>query len=283
MKVKKILAVLCASTLLLGGVACGGSSDNKGGSSEAKEISVLMGKPEVSAQFEEMLKAYATETGVKVTMIPLAGQDAYEKMTSLYASGNAPNILMVGQEFDEFKDKFMDLTDTKFVKNAAEGTLDFVTVDDKVYGTPTTVEAYGIIYNPDTIKEALGDGIDPSTIRTQDELVKLYKDLEAAGVAAFTLSPMDWSLGAHLSNSVYAAQSDKHDERHQFFEELKEGKVSLKDDPVFNGWVDLLDIFSSTISTKMLLLVQLTKITRWKLLRVKLQPGSWVIGLIPIS
>lgn len=240
---KKLALILAAAFLTLTLSACGapaGSAGQAGGSGTS--ITVLMGKPEVGSQFEKMLAEYSAQSGVNVTMIPLAGQDAYEKMTSLYASGNAPTILMVGQEFGEFQDKFLDLSETPFVKDASEGTLDFVTVDGKAYGTPVTVEAYGIIYNPATVSAALGDTVDPSTIRTQSELKQFFADLQAKGVSPFTLSPMDWSLGAHLSNTVFAAQSKERDARHAFMADLKAGNVNLMENQAFNGWVDTLDL-----------------------------------------
>lgn len=246
MNMKKVLACLTSVTLALGLASCGQSggsaqpSGSETGSGEA--ITILMGKPEVGSQFEAMLAQYGKDTGVNVTMIPLAGQDAYEKMTSLYASGNAPTIMMVGQEFSEFQDKYLDLTDTPFIKVASEGTTDYVTVDGKVYGAPTTVEAYGILYNPKVVSDVFGAEYDPSTIKTRDELAKFYSDVQAKGVAPFTLSPMDWSLGAHLSNTMFAAQSENRDERHAFMQSLKDGTVTLMDNTAFNGWVDTLDL-----------------------------------------
>ena len=215
------------------------------GSSKAESVSltIFMAKPEVGGQFEEMLRDYNAKTGHNVTMIPLpAGQEAFEKMTSLYASGNAPSIMMVGQEFAEFQDKFLDLTETDFVKKAGQGTLDFVTVDGKVYGAPTTVEAYGIIYNPKLVAEVFGSNYDPTQIQTIDQLKEFFSTLKAAGKGVFSLSPMDWSLGAHLSNTVYTAQSDSHDTRHQFVEDLKSGTATLGNNAIFNGWVDVLDL-----------------------------------------
>jgi raffinose/stachyose/melibiose transport system substrate-binding protein len=244
MNMKKIIfsvvgmAVTAAlSVVLLAG--CSKSSGSKSG--RGVSITILMGKPEVAAQFEKMLAEYGEKAGVNVTMIPLAGQDAYEKMTTLYASGNAPSILMVGQEFDEFKDRFLDLTDTSFAKKANEGTTDFVTVGGRVLGVPTTVEAYGIIYNPAVAQKVLGN-FDPSQIKTQTELKQFFENLKAKGTGPFTLSPMDWSLGAHLSNTVYACQSANREERHQFVKDLRSGSARLVDNPVFNGWVDTLDI-----------------------------------------
>lgn len=263
MKKLSLLAFTLITALLLS--ACSSTSQapsNGGGNSSAPSaspassapsepgtsnggvsITVFVAKPEIAAQFEEMLAAYSSNTGNNVTMIPLAaGQEVYEKMTSLYASGNAPSITMVGQEFEEFQDKFLDLTDTDFVKKAGQGTLDYVTVDGKVYGAPTTVEAYGIIYNPKVVADALGGDYDPTQIQTIDALREFLDRLKAAGAGPFTLSPMDWSLGAHLSNTVYTGQSENREERHKFIEELKAGTVSLSDNAVFNGWVDTLDL-----------------------------------------
>ncbi|MDN5314648.1 MAG: maltose transport system substrate-binding protein [Clostridiales bacterium] len=258
---KKVLSIALAIMLIISMAACGTTDNQTETTTKADEngneqtttaaadldtsdvsITILMGKPEVGSQFEKMLSEYSANTGVNVTMIPLAGQDAYEKMTSLYASGNAPSILMVGQEFEEFQDKFLDLSNTDFIAKAGEGTLDFVTVDGKIFGAPTTVEAYGIIYNPAVVEKALGTGFDSSEIKTIDDLKDFFESLKNAGVGPFTLSPMDWSLGAHLSNTVYAAQSDSHEERHEFIEKLKAGEVSLAENDIFNGWVDVFDL-----------------------------------------
>jgi len=53
---------------------------------------------------------------------------------------------------------------------------------------------------------------------------------------------MDWSLGAHLSNIMFTAQSDKHEDRLQFMSDLKAGKVDLIKNQAFNGWLDTLDL-----------------------------------------
>lgn len=242
-KFKKILSGLLATVLSVTLVSCSNSTDDEGNDEgSADEISILMGKPEVSAEFEKMLAEYSEENDITVTMIPLAGQDAYEKMTTLYASGNPPSILMVGQEFSEFQENFLDLSDTDFVKKAQEGTLDFVTVDDKVYGTPSTLESYALMYNEDVIHEVLGEDVDPSSFETLDELEQLFDDLEANGQGAVTLSPMDWSLGAHFTNTIFSGQSETHEGRFEFIDELKAGNVNLSENDVYNGWADVFDL-----------------------------------------
>ncbi len=60
------------------------------------EISFLVTKPEIVPQFEETFKRYTeSHPNVTITAIPLSGQTIYEKLTSLYASGNAPTITML--------------------------------------------------------------------------------------------------------------------------------------------------------------------------------------------
>lgn len=208
----------------------------------AAPITLFMAKPEIASQFESMISDYNAK-GNDVTLIPLtASQEVYEVMTSLYASGNAPTISQISQEFSEFQDKFLDLTDEAFTQAAGEGTLDFTTVDGRVYGVPATVEAYGVIYNPTVIADIFGADYDPTQIRTKDEFAAFLQTIEDAGVAPVHFTTVDWSVGAHLSNTVYTAQSADRATRHQFFEDLKAGSVSLADNEVFNEWVDFVDL-----------------------------------------
>ena len=83
-------------------------------SSPKVEISFLVTKPEVVSQFRKTFEAYtASYPNVTISTIPLSGQTIYEKLASLYASGNAPTVTMVGgPEFVAFKDKFLDISKT---------------------------------------------------------------------------------------------------------------------------------------------------------------------------
>jgi raffinose/stachyose/melibiose transport system substrate-binding protein len=59
--------------------------------------------------------------------------------------------------------------------------------------------------------------------------------------AAVHVSPMDWSLGAHLTNTLYTDQSSDRDARLAFINDLKAGAVTLTDNTVFGGWMDTVD------------------------------------------
>jgi len=210
---------------------------------EGTEISILLGKPEIAGQFETAVDEFSDETGIDVTIIPLAGANAFEKMSSLYSSGNAPTISMMAAEFETFQDRLLDLSNEPWMENVQPGMTDFVEVDGKVYGQPLTVEAFGFIYNKDVIEAATGEEFDPSTINSHDSLEALMIALdEYEGADAIHVSPMDWSLGAHLTNPLFAAQAEDRDERHQFMQDMIDGNASLAENDVFLGWMKTIDI-----------------------------------------
>ena len=234
-----LLAIVMSFSL----VACNNSNtEQEKGSNEVTEISILMGKPEIASEFEEMLAYYSEENDITVTMIPLAGQDGYEKMTTLYASGNPPTIIQANTEFNEFKENFLDISAIEAVDKAFEGTLDYVSEGDGIYGLPVTVEGSALIYNPEVIDSVFGEEFNIKEIDTLNELDKILTQIEAAGYGGVTLSPMDWSLGAHLTNPMYAAQAKDSEGRLSFIDELKNDEVELINNEVFNGWVDAFDI-----------------------------------------
>lgn len=246
---KKVLSILLAAVMAGSLVGCGAG----GAASQKKtEVSVLIGKPEIAKQFEETVSEFNKESkDAKVKIIPLGDQNAYEKFTSLYASGNVPQIMEMSQEFGTFKDKLLDMTNQPWVKHAMKGTLDYVTVNNKVYGMPMTVESFGFIYNKKVLDKAVGGTFDPSTIKTQNDLSALFEKIQkVTGKGAVTISPMDWSLGAHFTNVMFTDQSNDTTKRHQFIDDLKAGKVSLKDNAVFKGWLDTFDLMKKYNSDK---------------------------------
>jgi len=243
-----LIAICALSVGILSG--CAGSTAPAGDSAsdsskKSVEISILSAKPEISTQLEAATKDFeAANPGIKVTLIALNQQNPFEKMTSMYASGNAPTLSHVeGVNILKIKDKLLDLSAEPWVANAAPGTLDIGKVDGKVLGMPVTVEGFGIIYNKAICDKAVGGKFDPASIKTRSDLAALMDKIEKSGVkSAIHVSPMDWSLGAHMSNVMFASQSADSAARHQFLEDLKSGKAKLSDNVAFKGWLDTLDL-----------------------------------------
>ncbi|TCL62553.1 raffinose/stachyose/melibiose transport system substrate-binding protein [Hydrogenispora ethanolica] len=214
------------------------------GAPKKVEISFLVTKPEIVTQFRKTFDAYsATHPNVTISTIPLSGQTIYEKLTSLYASGNAPTITMVGgPEFTAFKDKFLDVTNTKFGKAAYDWSVRRTTMNGKIYAVPTTAEGIGIMYNKTVIEAATGKKFDPASIKSRKDLRELLQKIAKTKYAPVQLSNMDWLLGSHMTSILYAAMSKDYDERQKILLQCAKGKFDFMRNDTFNGWMDTFDL-----------------------------------------
>lgn len=264
---RRVLAV--AATLGLALTACGGDDDEasdatdvpsattaagEGGgdttaapTGETTELTILGTlKPEIAEQFEAAVGAYnASQSTYSLEIVPLPVGEFMQTATSMYASGNAPTLMVMSQEIPEFQDRLLDLSGTEMVGNALPGTLNQATLaDGRIIGVPQTIEAYGLLYNQAVLDEAVGGTFDPASVTTRSELADVLAKVDAleSTDAAVHVSPMDWSLGAHLTNMMYSPRSDDRAERLAFFEQLKAGDVDLGADELFNGWMDTVDL-----------------------------------------
>ncbi len=260
MKLKKIVAMFLMTAMTVGALSgCGnpsGNSNNEAneGSGNSGKVEVTMLgtiKAEIGPAFEDAVAAYnASQDKYEVVTMPLDG-NAFERMTALYASGNTPTIMAMGQEANEFSDKLLDVSDQPLLQDAQEGSYDLVTTEDgKVIGFPITVEAFGLLYNKTVMDEVAGGTFDSTTVDSQDSLKQLYADIEAAGKGAVHISPLDWSLGAHLTNLMFAPQSENPEEARSLIDGLKAGDVKLIENEVFNGWLDTFDILKEHNTAK---------------------------------
>lgn len=209
-------------------------------------ITFMNSKGEIQAQLEEIAALYSGITpNVTVEVIPCpVGQSPFEKVVSMYASGNAPTIAMVDAgDVKKFQDKALNLTGEKWVQDAIPGSLDMATLDDgTVVGFPFAVEGYGLIYNKKVLEKALGGSFDPSSVRIRKELKAFFEQLKGAGVEPLVISPLDWSLGAHFFAIAYAAQSPDPKKVNEFLQDLRAGKVDLAQNSVVNGLLDTFDV-----------------------------------------
>jgi raffinose/stachyose/melibiose transport system substrate-binding protein len=221
-------------------VAVAGIASSQGAKVKVTVLGTL--KPEIATEFLDALKTYnASQSTYEVSSIPLDTNPS-EKMTALYASGNAPTIMGMSQEFPRFQKNLLDVTNTEFNKRALKGTTDFVKIGGKVYGMALTVEAFGLLYNKAVLDKAIGSEFNANSINTRSSLKALLSKVAASGASGMHISPMDWSLGAHMSNVFFTTQSNNHDRRVKFINDLKAGKVALLKNRQFSGWLETLDL-----------------------------------------
>lgn len=211
------------------------------------EISFLVTKPEIITEFRKTFDAYtATHPNVTISTIPLSGMTIYEKLTSLYVSGNAPTITMIGgPEFTAFKNKFLDITGSKFAKAAYDWSVQRTTINGKIYAVPTTAEGIGIMYNKTVIEAATGVKFDPASIKSRKDLEELLKKISKTNYAPVQLSNMDWLLGSHMTSILYAAMSKDYDERQKILDQCAKGKFDFMNNATFNGWLDTFDLLKT--------------------------------------
>lgn len=207
------------------------------------EISVLNTKAEIQVALEEIAVIFEEKTGIHVEIMPVTdGDSPYTKVVSLYNAGNPPtlSILDTTDVVALAEEKAEDLSDEPWTAEA-EGYL--TEINGKIYSFPLCVEGRGLIYNKAVIEEALGETFDPTTVKTQDDLVELLDRLVAAGIEKpVSLAKEDWSLGAHQLQYVYETYDGTTDGAQQVIEQIKSGELNLRDYDRMNGFLNLFDI-----------------------------------------
>ncbi|MFD1956530.1 ABC transporter substrate-binding protein [Paenibacillus thailandensis] len=215
------------------------------------KITFLNSKGEIQAQLEEAAKTFSNDyPGVTVEILSTSsGQSPFEKASQMYAAGNPATILMLDPaDVPKFKDRILDLSGEKWVADAIDNSL--TKADGTVLDFPFAVEGFSLVYNKKVLDAAVGGSFDPATIQTRSDLKALFDKIEASGKKAIHVSPMDWSLGAHYMNFLYADQSSDYAQVEKFISDLKAGSVDLASNTVFNGLIDTFDLMKEYNITK---------------------------------
>lgn len=252
-RVSGLVAVAAASALALSGCASDSSTPASSESSsaaaacETPTVVTMLGtiKVEIQDQFKDAVAEYNSVNTdcVEVKIIEAAADQTFlANITPLYEAGEAPVISYTLQEVPDMAPRVMDWTGTELAGLAAAGTLDTATIDGKIVGIPSTVEAFGLLYNKAVLDEA---GVDPASIKTRDDLAAAFAAVEATGRSAIHFSGLWWSLGAHFTNIYHTTAADTRDGRLGILDELKAGSYDLLGDPAFTNWLDTFDLLKA--------------------------------------
>lgn len=245
---KKILAMTLAAVMAVSLAACGGGdggstsgdSGSEGGGKSASgdgvNITIFNSKIEVQEQFEEMAKEYSEKTGVGVEVY-YSNDTVAAHMATRYSANDPYTLSMVDAKdvYSLAADHAIDLSDQDWVKNTNYA----ISVDGKVVGFPVCIEARGLIYNADAIKNVTGKDFDPASCKTTEEFAALLEELVAGGMAAPTaVMKEDWSLAGHFLSETYEEQSDPE----AFVQALYGGTADLANNEKFNAKMDTFDL-----------------------------------------
>lgn len=218
------------------------------------DITFLNSKGEIQAQLEDAAKVFtADHPEISLEIIPCpAGKSPFEVMSTMYNSGNAPTLAMVDSgDVVRLAEKFVPLTGEKWVADAAAGSLDPVTMAGEVIGFPFAVEGFGLIYNKNVLDAAFGGSFDPAAITSRAALKDAFDKVVASGKDALIVTPMDWSLGAHMFSTMYIATGKGEQAAYdELFTSLKAGTYDLSANPVFTGWLETFDLLRDYNSGK---------------------------------
>lgn len=236
-----LAAVMAVSLAACGGGSGdggdGGSGDSKGGSGggDGVSITIFNSKSEVQDQFEEMAKEYSEKTGVNVEVY--YSSDTVAAHLATRYSANDPYTLSMVDAKDVYSlaaEHAVDLSDQEWVKNTDYA----ISVDGKVVGFPMCIEARGVIYNADAIKNITGKDFNPDDYATLDAFNGLLEELVAGGMEAPTgIMKEDWSLAGHFLTETYEEQADVEG----FIQKLYEGTADLANDAKWNAKMDTFD------------------------------------------
>lgn len=254
MKIKKWMSALLATSMVAGLAltGCGSSDEGKTGdagkstgdtkeaagteteggeeSLEGTKIVIFQSKVEIVDQLEACAEEFANETGIEVEVWGTTGDDYLQQLKTKLANNQGPTLFnQTGySELEMLQGYAADLTDLPVVSQVADGLLDAVTVDSKVYGVPYTVEGFGLVYNKDLC--------DATTLKSTDDFINLIKEQKANGVEGFELSQETYFLIGHILNTPFALQENPE----QFIADLEEGKVKMADNEIFKEFADML-------------------------------------------
>ncbi len=243
---KKLVSLAMVAAMSASLVACGGSDGaTADGSSDSASsgvsITVLNSKTEIQTQFEEMAAEYEAATGVHVDVYNADTDTTVASQVATKYASNDPYTLTMVDAKDVYAladDYAYDLSNEEWASHTSVG----ITVNDKLAGFPFCVEARGIIYNADAIKNITGEDFDPASVQTLDDFQALLDKLVAGGMEApVGILSEYWSLGAHWFPMVYEEQADPD----AFVNSLLAGEADLAGNEKYN---EIMDTFETLVA-----------------------------------
>ena len=239
-KATKFAAVALASLLALSAINAPAAN---AASCATKTKVTMLGtiKTEIKDQFLLAVKDYnSSQSCYTVESIAADSKLTFlQNVTPMYAAKKAPNIMYTLQEIPDMADKVMDWKGTKLAGLVPSSLLEGAKINGKQVGVPSTVEAFGLLYNRTVLDKA---GVDPKKIATRAQLEAAFKKIKASGAGAIHFSALWWSLGAHLHNLYFTNAGKTHEARLSVLDQMADGKKKLSSDPVWKNYLATYDL-----------------------------------------
>lgn len=199
---------------------------------DSTTITIFNSKMEIQSQMEEAAAEYSEEKGVNVEVY-YSSDTVAAHLATRYASDEPYTLSMVDAKdiYSLAAEHAVDLSEQDWVKDTQYA----IGVDNQINGFPVCVEARGIIYNADAIKEITGEDFVPEDYATLDAFKGLLDKLVEGGMETpVGIMKEDWSLAGHYLTEVYEEQEDVD----AFITSLHEGSADLINNEKFNAKMD---------------------------------------------
>lgn len=210
MKVKKVFALLLASSMVFGLAACGGSGDSGrkesssgGEQKEASEDTLTIWAWDEAFNIkaaEDAKELYTQENpDVNIDIVTMAQDDIVAKLNTSLSSGSydgLPDIVLIEDYraqgyLTAYPDEFADLSDIVSQDAFASYKTAVNQVDGTVYGVPFDSGVAATFYRTDLIEQAGYTQEDMQDL-TWEKYIEIGKAVqEKCGVAMLTLDPSD--------------------------------------------------------------------------------------------
>ena len=206
--VKRLMASALIGSMALGLVACSGGDKDKESSDDSGEIVLNVINYHVGTDyaadyysylFEEFQKTEAGKN-VEFNFEEIPTTDAYnQKIKLLISSGDLPDIVFNGgnniTELAAKSGKVADLTpyfdeDPEWKALFDDTSLEFNTVDGKIYGVPVSKEISYIYYNKELFEKA-GIEAPETAFASWDEFFEVCDQLKAKGITPLGMDTAD--------------------------------------------------------------------------------------------
>lgn len=195
MKMKKLLALGLAFSMVFGLAACGNSDDKKG--NEKEDVTITFATNVVGAKaeaLEEACKAFEEETGYTVDF--QAPGDSYEELMKTKMSANElPDVFTThGWSVARYSDYLMPINDLDFAANIDDQIKSVITnADGDMFVLPIDIDVAGIVYNVTALETA---GVNPDDIKTWDDFATACQKIKDAGITPVHIGGKDnWTIG----------------------------------------------------------------------------------------
>ena len=216
--VKRLMASALIGSMALGLVACSGGDKDKESSDDSGKIVLNVINYHVGTDyaadyysylFEEFQKTEAGKN-VEFNFEEIPTTDAYnQKIKLLISSGDLPDIVFNGgnniTELAAKSGKVADLTpyfdeDPEWKALFDDTSLEFNTVDGKIYGVPVSKEISYIYYNKELFEKA-GIEAPETAFASWDEFFEVCDQLKAKGITPLGMDTADsgWLTNLRMS------------------------------------------------------------------------------------